>query len=262
MNQVAKQTWVIKVGGAVLNTEQAALSLFQVLHGLSKEQDKQFVLVHGGGALVDRWLEDAGFATAKHQGLRISPKEQLPYIVGALAGCANKQLMSQAIVAGLQPVGTCLYEAGFLAKQKLKALGQVGTCVAEEGLGLLENLLALGRIPLVSSVGIGQDGGLYNINADEAAAEIAQNIGAELVFMTDVEAVLDAQKQPLHSLNAEQIESLIQQKVIVGGMEVKVKTSLHAAQHLRRGVYISSWQKPENLIALLRGDHVGTKILP
>jgi acetylglutamate kinase len=45
-------------------------------------------------------------------------------------------------------------------------------------------------------------------------------------------------------------------------MEVKVKTSLHAAQHLRRGVYISSWQKPENLTALLQGEHVGTKVTP
>ena len=80
--------------------------------------------------------------------------------------------------------------------------------------------------------------------------------------MTDVEAVLDANKQPLHQLDTKHIDTLITNGVIVGGMEVKVKTSLHAAQHLRRGVYISSWQKPENLTALLQGEHVGTKITP
>ncbi|KZX01818.1 acetylglutamate kinase [Pseudoalteromonas luteoviolacea] len=257
-----KQIWVVKVGGAVLNTEQAALELFKVLAHVSEQEGKQFVIVHGGGALVDSWLQGAGFATAKHQGLRISPKEQMPYIVGALAGCANKQLMGQAIVAGLKPVGTCLFEAGLMTKQKLKALGQVGTCYAEEDLGLLEQLLKFGRIPLVSSVGIGENGALYNVNADEAAAAIAQTINGELILMTDVEAVLDAQKQPLHTLDASQISTLIDEKVIVGGMEVKVKTSLHAAQHLRRGVYISSWQKPENLVALIKGEHVGTQILP
>jgi len=74
--------------------------------------------------------------------------------------------------------------------------------------------------------------------------------------------VLDAYKQPLHQLNTQQIETLILEGVIQGGMEVKVKTSLLAAQHLRRGVYISSWLKPENLVALLKGEHVGTKITP
>ncbi|WP_105166832.1 acetylglutamate kinase [Pseudoalteromonas sp. T1lg23B] len=256
------QTWVIKIGGAVLDTEGAAHALFSELAKIScSDTSKQFVLVHGGGALVDRWLNDAGFATAKHQGLRISPKEQMPYIVGALAGCANKQLMAHAISANLSPVGCCLYEAGVMAQQKLRALGQVGECIAHDK-GILATLLELGRIPLVSSVGLGEDGQLYNVNADEAAAAIASQLNAELIFMTDVEAVLDANKQPLHQLGKSQIEELVETGVIVGGMEVKVKTSLRAAQHLRRGVYISSWQKPENLAALVAGAHIGTKITP
>ncbi|MCO7189434.1 MULTISPECIES: acetylglutamate kinase [unclassified Pseudoalteromonas] len=257
-----KKIWVIKLGGAVLNSEHAAHDLFKALHLLAQQDSTHdFVVVHGGGALVDSWLSDAGFATAKHQGLRISPKEQMPYIVGALAGCANKQLMAQAITAGLNPVGISLYEAGLMTSQKLKALGQVGTCEPHHD-SLVPELLATGRVPLVSSIGIGADGALFNVNADEAAAALAHQLGGELIFMTDVEAVLDGAGQPLAQLNSEQIEQLIAQKVIVGGMEVKVKTSLHAARHLRRGVYISSWQKPDNLVALIAGQHVGTHILP
>ncbi|MDK1311916.1 acetylglutamate kinase [Pseudoalteromonas ardens] len=257
-----KKTWVIKLGGAVLNSEHAAHDLFIALKSLAQQgRPDNFVVVHGGGALVDSWLSDAGFATAKHQGLRISPKEQMPYIVGALAGCANKQLMAQAITAGLMPVGLSLYEAGLITTQKLKALGQVGTCEADHE-SLIPELLAAGRIPLVSSIGIGADGALFNVNADEAAAALAHQLCGELIFMTDVEAVLDGAGQPLAQLNSDQIEQLIAQKVIVGGMEVKVKTSLHAARHLRRGVYISSWQKPDNLLALIEGQHVGTHILP
>ena len=252
------QTWVIKLGGAVLNTEDAAKALFEAL---ASQTQAQFVIVHGGGSLVDNWLTEAGFASAKHQGLRISPKEQMPYIVGALAGCANKQLMSQAIIAGHKPVGLSLYEAGIISSQKLKALGQVGNC--DGGVqSVITELLKLGRLPLVSSIGFGEDGLWYNVNADEAAAAIAKELNAEIIFMTDVEAVLDANKQPLHQLDTNQINTLIAEGVILGGMEVKVKTSLLAAQHLRRGVYISSWQKPENLIALLAGKHVGTKITP
>ena len=252
------QTWVIKLGGAVLNTEDAAKALFEAL---ASQTQAQFVIVHGGGSLVDNWLTEAGFASAKHQGLRISPKEQMPYIVGALAGCANKQLMSQAIIAGHKPVGLSLYEAGIISSQKLKALGQVGNC--DGGVqSVIPELLKLGRLPLVSSIGFGEDGLWYNVNADEAAAAIAKELNAEIIFMTDVEAVLDANKQPLHQLDTNQINTLIAEGVILGGMEVKVKTSLLAAQYLRRGVYISSWLKPENLVALLKGEHVGTKITP
>ncbi|KAA1163229.1 acetylglutamate kinase [Pseudoalteromonas distincta] len=255
---MSKKTWVIKLGGAVLNTENAAKALFYVLN---EQKNDEFVIVHGGGALVDTWLKQAGFASAKHQGLRISPAEQMPYIVGALAGCANKQLMTQAISAGHKPVGLSLVEAGVTATQKLKALCLVGKCKSNDD-SIVNDLLKIGRLPIVSSIGFDEQGLWYNVNADEAAAAIASNLNAELIFMTDVEAVLDENKQPLHQLDTKHIDTLITNGVIVGGMEVKVKTSLHAAQHLRRGVYISSWQKPENLTALLQGEHVGTKITP
>ena len=185
----------------------------------------------------------------------------MPYIVGALAGCANKQLMTQAISAGHKPVGLSLFEAGVTATQKLKALCLVGKCKSNDD-SIVNDLLKIGRLPIVSSIGFDEQGLWYNVNADEAAAAIASNLNAELIFMTDVEAVLDENKQPLHQLDTKHIDTLISNGVIVGGMEVKVKTSLHAAQHLRRGVYISSWQKPENLTALLQGEHVGTKITP
>lgn len=250
--------WVIKLGGAVLNNMDAAKALINVFNTHPKDD---FILVHGGGSLVDTWLKDAGFVSSKHLGLRISPQEQMPYIVGALAGCANKQLMGAAINCGIKPIGMSLYEAGILSVKKLKALGQVGTCVAHDA-KTLEVLLESGHLPIVSSIGFDENGNWYNVNADEAAAAIAQLLNAELIFMTDVEAVLDHKLAPLHQLDQQQIKSLIDEGVIKGGMQVKVNTSLQAALHLRRGVYISSWQKPENLTALLNGEHVGTQIMP
>ena len=129
------------------------------------------------------------------------------------------------------------------------------------------NICAPGKILseialLIISIGFDGEGNWYNVNADEASAGIAQLLDAELIFMTDVEAVLDNKLNPLHHLSSDEISKLIDEGVIKGGMQVKVNTSLQAAQHLRRGVYISSWQKPENLIALLNGEHVGTQITP
>ena len=169
--------------------------------------------------------------------------------------------MGAAINKGFKPVGLSLYEAGLLSEQKLKALGQVGTCI-ENDASTIKTLIDAGCFPIVSSIGFDGEGNWYNVNADEAAAGIAQLLDAELIFMTDVEAVLDNKLNPLHHLSSDEISKLIDEGVIKGGMQVKVNTSLQAAQHLRRGVYISSWQKPENLIALLNGEHVGTQITP
>lgn len=252
------KTWVIKLGGAVLNDMEAASAL---IAAFKQRKHERFILVHGGGSLVDSWLKDAGFVTSKHLGLRISPREQMPYIVGALAGCANKQLLGCAIKLGMRALGLTLYEAGVVSSQKLKALGQVGTCEAGDT-QIVEQLLAAGVLPIVSSIGFDNDGQWYNVNADEAAAAIAQMLGAELIFMTDVSAVLDANGEPLHQLNRDEISTLIAEGVINGGMQVKVETSLHAANQLRRSVYISSWKQPHNLVGLLNGEHVGTQIIP
>jgi acetylglutamate kinase len=252
------KTWVIKLGGAVLNDMEAAAALIETFKTRSNER---FVLVHGGGSLVDSWLKDAGFVTSKHLGLRISPREQMPYIVGALAGCANKQLLGCAIKLGVSATGITLFEAGIVSGQKLKALGQVGTCEAGNS-QLIESLLAANVLPIVSSIGFDSDGQWYNVNADEAAAAIAAMLGAELIFMTDVAAVLGANGEPLHQLNSDEISQLIAEGVINGGMQVKVETSLHAANQLRRSVYISSWKQPQNLVGLLNGEHFGTQIIP
>ncbi len=83
---------VLKVGGALLESPDAIEQFFKVLAA----HQQPIILVHGGGALVDSWLSEAGHQVEKYQGLRVSPKTQIPYIVGALAGAANKQLCGAA----------------------------------------------------------------------------------------------------------------------------------------------------------------------
>ncbi|WP_224798342.1 acetylglutamate kinase [Idiomarina abyssalis] len=239
---------VIKLGGSLIEQPNEIAGLFQ---SLLETKDKT-VIVHGGGDLAQQWLSTAGAKSEKHDGLRVSPEEHMPYIVGALAGCANKKLMSQAIAAGLKPIGLTLHEAGISCRKQSAELGQVGICDSFEP-GLIDNLLKCGYLPLISSIGFGQKGNWFNVNADDAAVAVAASIGADLLFLTDVEAVLDSNGKPLSHLNSNTIYELTQTGVIKDGMLVKVRGALDAAKRLRRCVRIGSWN-------VINQTHSGTQI--
>ena len=234
---------VIKLGGSLLEQPEAVSALFQSL----QQNDDDIVLVHGGGALVQQWLTTAGLQSEKVNGLRVSPEQHMPYIVGGLAGAANKTLMKQAITAGLKPIGLTLYEAGVLCAKQSENLGQVGVCQTSEATpGLLADLLMHGYLPIISSIGFGENGDWFNVNADDAAVAVAATYNADLLFITDVEAVLDGTGTPLSHLNSESIQQLTQAGVIKDGMEVKVRGALSAAKRLRRCVRIGSWNVMNN----------------
>ncbi|WP_300321891.1 acetylglutamate kinase [Idiomarina sp.] len=236
---------VIKLGGSLLEQPEDLSALFQSL----QQNGDDIVLVHGGGALVQQWLATAGLQSKKVNGLRVSPEQHMPYIVGGLAGAANKTLMKQAIAAGLKPIGLTLYEAGVHCVQQSAGLGQVGLCQVpntEPVPGLLADLLMHGYLPIISSIGFGEKGDWFNVNADDAAVAVAATYNADLLLITDVEAVLDGSGTPLSHLNSESIQQLTQAGVIKDGMEVKVRGALSAAKRLRRCVRIGSWNVMNN----------------
>ncbi|MCA1767178.1 MAG: acetylglutamate kinase [Idiomarina sp.] len=243
---------VIKLGGSLLEQPEALSALFQSL----KQSNDDVLLVHGGGALVQQWLGKAGLHSTKQDGLRVSPEQHMPYIVGGLAGAANKTLMKYAIAGGVKPIGVTLYETGIHCVQKSETFGQVGTCHFSEGEaapGLIHHLLAQGYVPVISSIGFNDNGEWLNVNADDAAVAIAALYSADLLFLTDVEAVLDGSGSPLSHLNSDSIQELTQTGVIKDGMLVKVRGALEAAKRLRRCVRIGSWN-------LMSNPHSGTQI--
>ena len=254
------QTLVIKVGGAFMQATQDALALLKVIGQL--QQRYRVVLVHGGGPMVEELLQGLGLNSQKLEGLRVTPKEHMPYVVGALAGTANKQLCALAIKAGLNPVGLCLAD-GQTTQCKVisEELGAVGTAQAGNS-QLLDVILAAGMLPIVSSIGADEQGKLLNVNADQAATVIAQVLQGDLLLLSDVPGVLDAQGQLINSLHAKGIRSLIKQQVITDGMQVKVQAALDAANSLNRPVTIASWQHTERLLALLQQQTLGTTIIP
>lgn len=251
---------VIKVGGAFMQAEDAALALLTTIGELQKNYI--VVLVHGGGAMIEELLFALNLTSQKIDGLRVTPKEHMPYITGALAGTANKQLCGLAIRAGLSPVGLSLLDGKMChATVMREELGAVGSVEAGDPT-LLKALAATSMLPIISSIGADDKGNLLNVNADQAATVIAQLLDAELLLLSDVPGVLDAEKNLINQLDAQQIETLITQNVIRDGMIVKVQAALTAANSLGRSVTIASWKDTKKLLGLLQQQAIGSKISP
>lgn len=255
-----KQTLVIKLGGALIENDEALTILFDTLKTFLDEQHRPLVLVHGGGCLVDDLLKGLGLKSIKKNGLRVTPDEHMPFIVGALAGTANKKMMANAIACGVPTVGLCLADGGCCHVTPLDAeLGAVGQCKPGNP-ALLNSLLAQGLMPIISSIGITAQGQLMNVNADQAATAIAEALSADLVMLSDVSGILDGKGKLLASLDKLTALDLMEKGVIRDGMAVKVVAALHAAQTLNKPVCVASWRYPEQLHKLLAGQAIGTQV--
>lgn len=250
---------VIKVGGALLESECGMERLFEVLLQL-KQQDWQPVLVHGGGNLVEQQLSANGMASTKHQGLRVTPEEQMPIVAGALAGMANTQLVAAAKAQGLSAIGLSLMDGNATTAEVLNPeLGCVGSVVPSSP-ELLNALLSQGLTPVICSIAATNEGQLLNVNADQAATAICQLLKAPLVLLSDVSGVLDGKGKLIEQLTLELAQQLMVSGIIEGGMKVKVEAAQQAAAAIDNTVTIASWRHPEQLMALISGEAAGTQI--
>ncbi len=253
---------VIKLGGAVLSSTETLTELFKTVSNYQQQAQRSLVIVHGGGYLVDELMAKLQLETVKKEGLRVTPKEQIGYITGALAGTANKMLQGQAMKNGVNAMGLSLADGGLCKITQLNPeLGNVGLVTAGDAT-ILNAVLATQVTPIISSIGITAEGELMNVNADQAAVAVATALDADLVLLSDVAGVLDGEKQLIASLDSEQAELLIQQEVITDGMIVKVRAALEAAQELGRAIEVASWRSPEKLAELFIGNSIGTQFQP
>ncbi|ACX89974.1 MULTISPECIES: acetylglutamate kinase [Pectobacterium] len=252
---------IIKLGGVLLDSEEALERLFTALVAYRQEHQRPLVIVHGGGCLVDELMKKLSLPVVKKNGLRVTPADQIDIITGALAGSANKTLLSWAKKHDINAVGLCLGDGGSTTVTQLdEALGFVGKAEAGSP-ALLNTLLSAGYLPVVSSIGITAQGDLMNVNADQAATALAQTLGADLILLSDVSGILDGKGQRIAEMTAEKAEQLIAQGIITDGMIVKVNAALDAARALGRPVDIASWRHAEQLPALFNGVAIGTRIL-
>jgi len=218
---------LLKIGGNDIDNPDFLRDLAAYVAAL----DRPVVIVHGGGKEIGQLQTALGIAPQWVDGLRVTDEATLAVVEMVLCGSVNKRLVRRLIAAGVDAQGLSGTDRGLLRGAKLEHpggdLGRVGAITAVRA-GVLLGLLATGVTPVIAPLALGEDGGAYNVNADHAAAAIAEAIGAEqIVFLTNVSAVLvDGRPQP--ALSEAQAQALIASGAISGGMIPKVQTALHA----------------------------------
>lgn len=252
-------TLVVKVGGRLLSDDAPLKALLEVIGKLSEQHN--FVLVHGGGDIAQEWLQKLQFNSEKIDGVRVTPNEHLPFVTGALAGYMNVHLCAAAKQMGHNAVGLTLGDGGTCKViQKSAQYGAVGD-VSPGKATLLTQLLANDYLPIVSSIATDTQGQVFNVNADDAAAGIAQLLDAHLVLLSDVPGVLDSNKQTIKSIDQFSFEQLVADNTIQGGMVVKVRAALRVSELTSQPVTIASWKTPDDLLALNSDKSKGTSII-
>ena len=253
---------VVKVGGALLEHGRVLQSVARQVAELAQE-DTELLVVHGGGRTFTEILARLGIATRFAGGLRVTDRETRDVAVMVLGGLLNKRLASAVTQAGRPAVGVCASDAACFLAQPMDPdnLGFVGQLSAVN-VGFLESLWRAGVVPVAASLGLGSDGEIYNLNADQMAAACARELGAErLIFLTDVGGVLDGSKV-LETVSCRQIDRLIERRRVSGGMVVKLEACREALAGGVPHVRIASGYWGRGLLAAARDDaRAGTRVI-
>jgi acetylglutamate kinase len=256
---------VVKYGGAAMVKDSLKASFANDIN-LLRSAGLLPIVVHGGGPEITQTMEALGHGKSEFvDGVRITGREDVKVVEMVLTGRINTELVSLLNQSTANAVGVSGKDAGLLRARKLmgeggRDLGMVGevTAVNHE---LLEVLLEKKYVPVVSPVGLGEDGEGYNINADAAAAEIAIALRAEkLIYLTDVPGILD-NGELVSEMTASELSARIAAGVIKGGMVAKAKSVLRAIEGGVAMVHILDGRTPHSVIAELFTDKgVGTLV--
>ena len=257
---------VVKLGGALLDEAARFSEVFDALARMHQLHPGGVVVVHGGGKAVDRQLDRLGIRTERREGIRITPPEAVEQVTAVLAGAMNTQLLGLLLSRGASAVGLTLTDGHLARARRTERFGfdpgRVGELTGGDG-ALVKHLLAGGYLPVLSSIATCESGGFLNVNADDAAAQLAGIVVASgLILLTDVPGVRGADGAVIAELEADDAERLIADGTVTGGMIAKVRGAVAAAEAGGVPVVIASWADPAALEALASGASVGTRVVP
>jgi acetylglutamate kinase len=252
---------LVKLGGTLLDLPESRDSLAaQAAEAQGRGVD--LVVVHGGGKQMTRYLADRGIESRFVGGLRVTTPETLDAVLKVFAGSVNHELVASLNRAGARAVGlsgidALLVEAG----QMDPSLGAVGR-VTRSNPALLHLLVDAGYLPVVACVAGDREGRVYNVNADQMAVACAVAFGAgQLIFLTDVEGVLDAERRICPVLTAAESRGLMAAGIATGGMQAKLNAALAALEGGVAQVRIAPGAAPRVIARILEGEEIGTKVV-
>lgn len=253
---------LVKLGGTLLDSRESRDALAAQI-AAARLDGWQVAVVHGGGKQMTRYLAERGMESRFVNGLRVTTPETLDAVLKVFAGSVNHELVASLNRAGAPAVGLSGIDAFLAEAEQLDpSLGAVGR-VTKSNPALLELLSQNGYLPVVACVAGDRQGNVYNVNADQMAVACAAAWGAQqLIFLTDVEGVVDASGAVRPMLTAAESRQLIAGGVATGGMRAKLNAALDALRGGVEQVRIAPGAAPGVLGRLLAGEEIGTRMAP
>jgi acetylglutamate kinase len=262
------KTLVVKYGGNAMKGDEMIQSFARDIV-LMKRVGMNPVVVHGGGPQIGSHLEKLGKKSEFVEGMRVTDGETMDVVEMMLGGLVNKAIVAAINQQGGQAVGLTGKDGGLIRARKLTLkgqashidLGQVGEVETIDP-RVVSHLEAGGFIPVIAPVGVGSEGEAYNINADLVAGKLASVLKAEkLMLLTNVQGVKDKTGNVLTGLTVGQVQALIEDGTIYGGMLPKIQCALDAVNSgVKSAVIINGELEHSVLLELFTNDGIGTLI--
>ena len=264
IQKYAGQVVVVKYGGNAMISDELRHAVMSDIVLLSLVGVK-VVVVHGGGPDITDMLGRLGMESKFIGGLRYTDADAVEVVQMVLAGKSNKDLVALIQTMGGRAIGMCGLDGGMIHARKLDSevdLGYVGDIDHIDTQPIL-NALKDGYIPIIATIGADENGQVYNINADTAAASIAGALGAEnIILMTDVRGLMRDVKDESTLIPAVQVSEvplLVRQNVISGGMIPKVQCCVEAVRRgVKRAVMIDGRIPHAILLEMFSHEGIGT----
>ena len=249
IKRFAGKTVVIKYGGNAMVDEELKNGFARDIV-LMKTVGINPVVVHGGGPQIGELLKKIGKVSEFVEGMRVTDAETMDVVQMVLGGLVNKDIVSLINKQGGKAVGLSGKDANMIRARKLHVtrntpgidvpeiidIGHVGE-VSHVDASVIHKLVHENFIPVIAPIGVGEEGESYNINADLVAGKLAETLKAEkLILLTNIQGLLDKEGKLLTGLTAKEVDELIADGTIYGGMLPKIATALEA---VKNGVHTS-----------------------
>jgi acetylglutamate kinase len=261
IQRFAGHTFVIKYGGHAMGDERTAETFARDIVML-KTIGINPVVVHGGGPQIGAMLERMKITSSFVDGLRVTDAATVEIVEMVLSGTINKQIVTAINQAGGRAIGISGKDGHLIEAQQLKRTKKDPDSNIEKVLDLgfvgeptkidptiIENITNSGMIPVIAPIGMGANGETYNINADTAAGAIASALKAhKLMMLTDVPGILTKKKELISDISAKEIDDLLADGTITGGMIPKVETCVDALQNGVKQAHILDGRIPHVLL--------------
>lgn len=268
------KTVVIKYGGNAMENEELKSSFARDVV-LMKLVGINPIVVHGGGPQIGDLLERLNIKSHFVNGMRVTDSETMDVVEMVLGGQVNKQIVSLINRQGGTAVGLTGKDANLIRARKLEVvsesddltrpeiidIGHVGE-VESVNVEVIDMLTRSNVIPVIAPIGVGRDGASYNINADLVAGKVAEAVKAEkLILLTNVAGLKNKDDKVLTGLTATQVNALIKDGTIHGGMLPKIRCALNAVEHgVRTSHIIDGRVAHATLLEIFTDEGVGTLI--